>query len=632
MRMNPTPSSTRRAHRMPFGAERDADGFRFALWAPAAERVELVLTDADGRTHARALQRRDQGWHGLDGVEASPGARYAYRIDGGLLVPDPASRWQPDDVHGASELIDPLAFEWRDAGWRGRPWHEAVIYELHVGTFCAARSYAGVEARLDHLVALGVTALELMPLADFPGRRNWGYDGALLFAPDAAYGRPETLKRLVQSAHRRGLMVFLDVVYNHLGPEGNYLHVYAPQCFHRDRHTPWGPAIDFDGPDAQWVRELFIHNALYWIEEYHLDGLRLDAVDRIVDTRAPDLLDELAARVREGPGAERAVHLVLENDDNDARRYRRDAAGRPQSFTAQWNDDFHHACHALLTGERDGPYMDFGSGAETDEQTGARPLTHLARALAEGFAYQGETSRFRDRRQRGSPSGALPPAAFVNFLQNHDQAGNRAFGERLHHLIDDEAMDAALAVLLLAPAPPLLFMGQEFAAAQPFLFFCDFGPELAQAVRTGRRKEFERSARFADPSALQRMPDPNDPATFARSTLDWNCLEQPAHRRALELHRELIALRRRMIVPLIERIDAGGRARTFAQAGLMVQWRSNDDRSLVLVANLGPSPAELPADIRMPPPETHILLRTPGEPARADWLPRRTVCWAITRP
>src|SRR6056297_327087 len=314
---------------MPFGAEVQDDGsVRFALWAPGARQVELALEE--GATAALLpLIAEPDGWFLLATDGAGPGSRYRFRIDGDLRVPDPASRYQPGDVHGPSEVVDPHAFEWRDDGWRGRPWEETVVYELHVGAFSAAGSFAAVAGRLDHLVELGVTAVELMPVAAFPGARNWGYDGVLPFAPDGSYGRPEALKSLVQEAHARGLMVFLDVVYNHFGPEGNYLHAYAPAFCTGRHHAPWGAAINFDGPDSATVRKYFDHNALYWLEEYHLDGLRLDAVHAIMDDSAPDVLEELAAAVAAGPGRERHVHLVLENDDNAARYLDRDAAGTP---------------------------------------------------------------------------------------------------------------------------------------------------------------------------------------------------------------------------------------------------------------------------------------------------------------
>jgi malto-oligosyltrehalose trehalohydrolase len=605
-----------RLHRMPFGAEvLPGGGVRFRLWAPAARRVELLLTTG-GAEHALPMHAAGDGWHERLLDDAGPGTRYRYRCDGGLAVPDPASRFQPDDVHGPSEVIDPAAFHWQDGGWRGRPWREAVIYELHAGAFSSGGGggggdgdrpggYAGIEARLDYLAGLGVTAVELMPLADFPGRRGWGYDGALLFAPDAVYGRPEHLKRLVQAAHARGLMVLLDVVYNHFGPEGNYLHLYAPAFFHQDRHTPWGAAIDFDGPQSRWVREFFIHNALYWLQEYRFDGLRLDAVDRIADSSEPDILEELADRVHDGPGREREIHLILENDHNDAQRYRRGPGGAPVLFTAQWNDDFHHACHALLTGEQDGPYQDFH----------VRPLQALARALAEGFAYQGEASAFRDRRPRGTPSAHLPPLAFVSFLQNHDQAGNRAFGERLHQLVPPEAMDAALALLLLAPSPPLLFMGEEFDAPSPFLFFCDFGPELAAAVRDGRRREFARSAGFSDARSLEAIPDPNAALTFERSCLDWSCLEQPRHRRRLTQVCALLRLRSDRIVPLLPRITRGGHCHVFGVGGLDGRWDLGAGETLRVTANLAPRAVVAPPEVAPHDPDG-VLLAQPALPAQ----------------
>jgi malto-oligosyltrehalose trehalohydrolase len=453
----------------------------------------------------------DGGWFRRVAQSARPGTRYRYRIDGDLRVPDPASRWNPEDVHGPSEVVDPAGFDWHDDDWTGRPWQEAVIYELHVGTFSPEGTFAGVERRLDYLVDLGVTAIELMPVADFPGTRGWGYDGALLFAPEASYGRPEDLKRLVQAAHARGLMVFLDVVYNHFGPEGNFLHVYAREAFFTERHhTPWGAGINFDGPESRTVREFFVHNALFWLEEYRLDGLRLDAVHAIADDSPVHILRELAEAVRSGPGRGRRVHLVLENDANQARFLARLPSGEARWYDAQWNDDVHHALHVALAGERDGYYRDYAQDL----------LRQLGRCLAEGFAFQGEPSDYRDGEPRGEPSAHLPPAAFVNFLQTHDQVGNRAFGERLAALAEPDALAAAATVILLAPSPPLLFMGEEHAAPVPFLYFCDFGPDLARAVTAGRRQEFARFDRFADPAARSAIPDPNDPRTFQRSKLD----------------------------------------------------------------------------------------------------------------
>ena len=496
-------------------------------------------------------------------------------------MPDPASRYNPEDVHGPSEVVDPGAFEWSDGDWSGRPWEDAVLYELHVGTFSPEGTFAGVEARLDYLAALGATAIELMPVGDFPGKRGWGYDGVLPFAPDAAYGRPEDFKRLVQAAHARGLMIILDVVYNHFGPEGNYLHAYAKPFFTERRHTPWGAAINFDGAGSRPVREFFVHNALYWFEEFHLDGLRLDAVHAIADDSQPDIIVEIAERVRAGPGAAREVHLVLENGRNQSRYLERSVPGRARWHTAQWNDDIHHAFHVLLTGESDGYYSDYAQ----------RPAWFLGRCLAEGYGRQGEPSGFRDRRVRGEPSAHLPPAAFVSSLQTHDQVGNRALGERLCALAPEAPLRAAIVAWLLAPPPPLLFMGEEFGAATPFLFFCDFGPELATAVTAGRRREFAEFARFSDPVAQAGIPDPNETGTFARSSLDWTCLDREPHARWLALYRGLLALRRKHIMPRLACMDGNaGRFEVLAGAAVAVVWRLGDGSILELRLNLGPDP------------------------------------------
>ncbi len=576
---------SRHIHRMPFGAEPGPNGVRFRLWAPDARSVSLEV-ERSGARREIPLQRDRDGWCEALVADAGPGTRYRYRIDGDLRVPDPASRYQPDDVHGASEVVDPAEYRWKSTNWRGRPWEEVVLYELHVGTFSPAGTFDGVAERLDHLVELGITAIELMPVADFPGRRNWGYDGVDLFAPDASYGRPEDLKALIDAAHGRGLMVFLDVVYNHFGPEGNYLHAYAKRFFNPDRHTPWGAAINFDGPDSSAVREFFIHNALFWIEEYRIDGLRLDAVHAIEDDSDPDILVELAERVRLQVGADRHVHLVLENDSNQAKYLGPVEDTSRHVYDAQWNDDIHHAYHVLLTGERHGYYLDYA-----DE-----PGRLLARCLAEGFAYQGEPSQFHDGETRGGPSAHLPATAFVDFIQNHDQIGNRAFGERISAIAPPEAVSAATAVLLLAPSPPLLFMGEEWGASQPFLFFCDFGAELSDAVREGRRREFAAFPEFRDPAARSRIPDPNAEDTFARSKLDWTLAETAPHRDFLAYHRELLALRRLEIVPRLSGMEGNaGSVIWRTEPAFAVEWRMGDGSTLCLVANLASTPAPAPS-------------------------------------
>lgn len=602
----------RREHFMPFGAECADGGVRFRLWAPSARTVELCL---EGRTSV-AMQRSNAGWFEHLASGAGPGTLYRYRIDGGQLVPDPASRANPQDVHGPSEVIDPAGYDWQDGGWRGRPWHETVLYELHVGAFTTEGTFLAAAQRLPYLRDLGITAVELMPVADFPGARNWGYDGVLPFAPDSRYGRPEDLKALIDAAHRLGLMLFLDVVYNHFGPDGNYLHAYARNFF-TDRHaTPWGAAINFDGETSRAVRDFFVHNALYWIEEFHVDGLRLDAVHAIRDDSGRHVLIELAEAVRSGPARARAVHLVLENDDNAARYLERDG-GRAVHYDAQWNDDYHHAMHVLLTGETDGYYADYAE----------KPLETLGRILAQGFAYQGEHSAHRGQ-VRGEPSTHLPATAFVAFLQNHDQVGNRALGERLPQLASPEALHAALAVFLLGPPVPLLFMGEEFGCDQPFPFFCDFHGELARAVTEGRRNEFKAFERFSDEAARAAIPDPNDPETFAAARIDWARAGAPAARAVSTLVRELLTLRAGRIVPRLPRLADGGA--TFSAgpgSALMVRWPFSDGGELVLAANLSRAAVALPAW-----PGGEVLFALPAaavEGARHGALPPWSVVWTM---
>jgi maltooligosyltrehalose trehalohydrolase len=598
-------------HRMPFGAEAlDEGATRFRLWAPAARKVELCLERAGGETFL-PMPAVGEGWHELLAEEA-PGSRYRYRIDSDIQVPDPASRFQPHDVHGASEVVDPRAFPWKDGSWRGRPWEEAVIYELHVGCFTPEGTYAGVRDRLGHLRELGVTAIELMPIADFPGARNWGYDGVLPFAPESRYGRPEELKELVQAAHAAGLMMFLDVVYNHFGPDGNYLHRYAPDFFTGRHHTPWGAAINFDGPGSRTVRDYFIHNALYWLEEYRFDGLRLDAVHAVLDDSTPHILTELAAAVRDGPGRDRQIHLVLENDANQAHYL---GAG---GYVAQWNDDLHHALHVLITREKGGYYADYSG----------EPARHLGRCLAEGFAYQGERSAHRGGRPRGEPSAALTPSAFVGFLQNHDQVGNRAMGDRITRIATPEAVAAATAILLLAPQPPLLFMGEEWGCERPFPFFCDFGGELARRVTEGRRREFAAFSEFSDPAALARIPDPNASETFASAVLRWEEVLDDHHGRWLEYHRELLALRRCEIVPRLSGM-AGGRARCslLGEGALRVEWEMGDSSRVTLTANLGSVP--LAAAVETGGRPIYSIPATAPAEASAGTLAPWSVLWQV---
>jgi maltooligosyltrehalose trehalohydrolase len=556
-----------------------ADGqVRFRLWAPAAREVELLLHHGAGEARPRKMSAQSGGWFELVNGDAHAGSRYSYRIDGRTEVPDPASRSNPDDTHGPSEVVDPASFDWDDDAWRGRPWHEAVIYELHIGTFSPEGTFAGVEKKLDHLAALGITVIELMPIADFPGKRGWGYDGVLPFAPESAYGKPDELKSLVAAAHRRGIAIMLDVVYNHFGPEGNYLHEYAPQFFTDRHHTPWGAAINFDAAKSRTVRDFYIHNTLYWLEEYHFDGLRFDAVHAIIDDSEPNILTEIARAARTGPGRERDIFLVLENGANQARFL--GPPGAIDTFDAQWNDDVHHCLHTLLTGETDGYYEDYAGTAHA----------MLCRCLAEGFGYQGQVSAHQGG-PRGEPSAHLPPTAFVNFLQNHDQIGNRALGERLPAITrSPEALRAGNAVLLLAPSPPLLFMGEEWEAPQPFPYFCDFEPELADKVREGRKREFSRFAKFSGPAGLAALPDPNAIETFRSATLDWSLLRQRQHADALDQCRRLLAIRQRDIVPLIPKIHFGTCIKLEANGAFAVDWELDDGSILHLLANLTDHP------------------------------------------
>ncbi len=568
----------RRKHPMPFGAEISDEGVRFALWAPTAREVKLVLDGAED-----PLDRQDDGWYRTVSARAGAGSRYGYKIDGNLVVPDPASRHQPDDVHGLSRVVDPNIYEWSDAAWTGRPWEETVLYEAHVGTVTPEGTFSGLMNKLEALRDTGVTAVELMPIAEFPGRRNWGYDGVLPYAPDAAYGSPEDLKRLIDRAHELGLMMFLDVVYNHFGPSGNYLHAYA-KAFFTDRHpTPWGAGINVDGEGSRVVRDFFIHNALYWLEEYRFDGLRFDAVHAIVDDSKPHFLEELATRVRQA-FPERQIHLVLENEANQARWLERSSDRRPLLHTAQWADDIHNSWHALLTGENEGYYEDYAD----------RPLERLGRALAEGFAYQGDPSTHKPGVTRGEPSAHLPPTAFVSFLQNHDQVGNRAFGERLAHLIPSDRLGLAQAIFLLSPQIPLIFMGEEWSASSPFQFFVDFEtePDLAKAVRDGRRGEFKHFKAFADPATAQRIPDPTDRTTFERSKIDWMETGGSPHREALLETKQLLMLRRDEILPLIQSEYRGSRYAILQESALDVSWMF-ESGTLRMLANFGDKPVSV---------------------------------------
>ena len=545
-----------------FGPRLTADGALFWLWAPAAKRVDLLLE----KSHA--MRRGEDGWFVAEVPGVRAGARYKFRIDDDIDVPDPASAFQPDDVSGPSEVIDHKGYPWRAEDWRGRPWPETVLIETHVGTFTPEGTYRAMIGKLDHIVASGITALELMPLADFAGTRNWGYDGVLWYAPDSAYGRPEDLKALIDAAHLRGLMVFLDVVYNHFGPEGNYLGRYAPSFF-TEAQTPWGSAIDYRVAE---VRAFAIENALYWLRDYRFDGLRLDAVHSITEPGETSMLHDLSVAVGQlAAETGRHIHLVLENDDNAASLLNAHEDPPRGRYRAQWNDDYHHAWHVLLTAESHGYYRDYQRSPRTD----------LGRALGLGFVYQGEASAHRGGQLRGEPSGDLSPTAFVNFLQNHDQIGNRALGDRLESLADPRAIEAALAITLLAPMIPMLFMGEEWGSTRPFPFFCDFHGDLAEAVRQGRHREFAGAyARHGN-----EVPDPLEASTFRSAVLDWDKLDEATGKKRLALVRELLAIRRREIVPRLAGATFGD-AQTADNGLLTARWRMGDGATLQLSANL----------------------------------------------
>ncbi|MDP1626585.1 malto-oligosyltrehalose trehalohydrolase [Parvibaculum sp.] len=533
---------------------------RFRIWAP---NIPAVALEIEGREKI-PLQPEGDGWFSVETV-AGPGTRYRFRVRHDLSVPDPAARCQSDGVHGWSVVAPPQAYRWRVEDWRGRPWEEAIIQEVHPGLL---GGFNGVAEHLPALAEIGVTAIELMPISAFSGTRNWGYDGVLPYAPAESYGTPDDLKALVDRAHELGLMIMLDVVYNHFGPDGNYLGTYAGDFFDPHIHTPWGAAV---AVDREPVARFFIDNALMWLDEYRFDGLRFDAVQAIANN---DFLDRMAAEIRSRLGQDRFIHLVLENENNDAERL------EPGKYDAQWNDDFHSALHVLLTGETSSYYGDFAD----------RPAERLARCLAEGFTYQGEVSHHLDGRTRGNPSGHLPPTAFVSFLQNHDQIGNRAMGERLTVLADRDNLRAATVLLCLCPQIPLFFMGDEAGSHTPFLFFTDFHDELADAVRRGRRREFAKFAAYSDEEARKRIPDPNAPGTFAASRPEPG----PDADEWWALYTKLLRIRRMEIVPRLRGARSLG-AEAIGDAAVVARWRLGDGAKLVMALNLGDRQAGFPA-------------------------------------
>ena len=579
-------------HIPPFGAVLSDGKAQFSLWAPSVPTVSLQIDQGEPTP-----MRAENSWFTAT-APASAGTIYSFVLPDGTRVPDPAARAQQDDVHGPSLVVDPASYVWQTTAWRNRPWHEAVIYEVHPGAF---GGFDGIRAQLPRLRALGVTAVELMPIADFPGKHNWGYDGVLPFAPDRAYGTPDALKALVDAAHAEGLMIFLDVVYNHFGPDGAYLHAYAKEFFDEGVHTPWGAAIDFKKPE---VCAFFTQNALMWLNAYRFDGLRFDAVHAI---SPPEFLPQLAASIR--AGAERPVHLVLEHEGNKSSLLRGPEA---KLFDAQWADDWHHCLHVLLTGEQEGYYESF-----------ADPAKQLATALAEGFVFQGQVSPHHGT-PRGEPSASLAPTAFVICLQNHDQIGNRAMGERLAALAHPQALAAAAALLLLSPFIPLLFMGEEWGSRTPFLFFTDHNEDLAKLVREGRRREFAHFAAFQDETRRAQIPDPNAGTTFAASVPDPAEASLEGHASVLDLHKRLLSLRHEHIIPGIQGCHSAG-AHAIGPKAVRAAWSLGNGTILTIAANFGETPVGTEAFAG------EIIFSTGALPADGALPPRCTVAALVRR-
>ena len=571
----------------------------FNFWAPDSKTVDLCVKNLDEFDFIIPM-KSSNNWFQLITDHVKIGSKYQFRIESGLMVPDPASRFQADDVHGPSIVINPHEFNWEnDYKWNGRPWNEAVIYEIHTGTFSKEGTFKAVEEKLDYIASLGITAIELMPVSAFPGKRNWGYDGVLSFAPNNTYGTPEDLKQLIKTAHKKGLMVFLDVVYNHFGPEGNYLHVYAKsQFFNSKEKTPWGDSINFENKN---VRNFFIQNALYWLEEYHFDGLRLDAIHTIKDNSNEHILNEIARAIKEKI-KDRHVHLILENDNNEAKYLK-------ENFCAQWNDDFHHAMHVLLTGEKSGYYEDY-----SEEKSTHKSVYYLARSMAEGFAYQGEKSAHRSGKPRGENSKNLLTTSFINFLQNHDQIGNRFLAQRINKIASPEALKAAVCIYLLSPSIPMMFMGEEFSCEQPFFFFCNFEGNLAKAVKEGRLKEFSDFSDFVSPPPCPppqgggrltsagatpqhpnafgfyqcKIPDATSEEAFMESKIDWEQLKNTKHRETFDFYRKMLEIRKKHIIPLIPKfLNSHTHFEVISDSLFFVRWKIKNGESLELLANMG---------------------------------------------
>ena len=569
------PVSVVRNHAMRFGAEVFDGGTRFKLWAPLHEQISLKLK---GKRKNLAMEAIGDGWHRLEAEGVTAGTLYKYVLPDATEIPDPASRYQPEDVNGFSQVVDGRAFRWTDVEWVGRPWEETIIYELHVGTFSEAGTFRGVIGKLDHLVRLGITAIQLMPIADFYGSFNWGYDGVAWYAPESSYGTPDDLKSLIDAAHGRGLMVFLDVVYNHLGAHGNYLPAIAP-IFNRNHTSPWGDAINYDGEGASVVREFVIENALYWVNEFNFDGLRFDAVHAIQDDSTTHILEILAARIRSARPAH-YTHLILENAENQESWLKRNSSLIPVHYTAQWNDDVHHLLHSAATGENTGYYADFDHLEERSDK--------LGRALAEGFAYQGEMKP-HEGMHRGEPSVGLPGTSFVVYMQDHDQVGNRIKGDRITEIANADAVRALASVYLLSPQIPMVFMGEEWATKRHFPYFADVPPEMRDVVLKGRQEELKSTPEHDDPAkpAVEETVDPTLRSTFESARLDWSALGLREHAEWLQFYRNLIDVRRMEIIPRLAGLEGFSSGyEVIGPKAVAVSWSLAGGATLRLYANL----------------------------------------------
>jgi maltooligosyltrehalose trehalohydrolase len=587
-----------RARRCPVGAEATGAGVHFRVWAPRSKTVEVAFDDGG----SVPLEAEDLGHFSGLAPNARTGSRYKYKLDGGEACPDPASRFQPVGPHGSSEVVDFSAYQWTDRSWRGIALPQQVIYEMHIGTFTKQGTWCGAQAELPHLADTGVTVLEIMPVAEFPGRFGWGYDGVQWFAPSHLYGSPDDFRRFVDRAHSLGLGVILDVVYNHLGPDGNYLAKFAPQYF-CEKKTDWGPAINYDGSDSGPVREFCIANACYWIDEFHLDGLRLDATQDIHDCSEDHILGALAREVRK-QATPREIIVIAENEPQQVKLVKPPNQGG-YGLDALWNDDFHHTAMVALTGRNEAYYTDYlGTPQE------------FVSSVKYGYLYQGQRYKWQ-RKPRGTPGLALNPAAMVTFIQNHDQIANSAYGERCHKLTSPGKLRAITALMLLAPGTPMLFQGEEFGASSPFLYFADHGPVLAEQVRKGRAEFLAQFRSLATPEMQQRFADPGNPATFERCKLDHS--ERETHREIYDLHRDLLKLRREELVFRSQRPRGVDGAVLSPDAFVLRFFGDQDDagEDRLLMVNLG-------IDLHLDPAPEPLL----APPADCEW----TILWSSEDP